>query len=213
MNKSNNALIAKVSDKIDDLAMNAGPEDVVMGDPVAGASALKEARGLWGRGAKLGRVEDLLGRAGLNAASSGSGGNIENATRQQLKRLLTNPKLTRGLTPDEIEAAKKAVLGTKGQNLLRHVGKLSPQGNGLMMGVNLLHTAASPATGIPAAAVGYGAKKLAESMTSKNAEALRTLVASGGKKAASDPQRLAIQNQTMALLRALMMGGAAQVPQ
>jgi hypothetical protein len=213
MNRSNNALLGKVSDKIDDFATNARPEDVLMGDPAAGSAALQQARALWGRGSKLERVDQLLGRAELNAGSTGSGGNIENATRQQMKRLLTNPAMTRGMTKDEIAATRKAVLGSKGQNALRLAGKLSPQGNGLMAMLNLVHMTTNPGLGVPVAAAGFGAKRAAEAMTSRNVEVLRSLIASGGKKTVPGAKSAAITDQTMALIRALLMGGATQISQ
>ena len=119
-----------------------------------------------------------------------AGGNIENATRQQLKKLLVDPKFRRGMTEEELAAAKKAVLGTPAQNLLRLAGKLSPQGNGLMLTGNAALSATAPAIGIPVALGAYGAKKAAEGMTARNVKALQALVASGGKAAQNTAKAL-----------------------
>jgi hypothetical protein len=210
-NPSNNALIGKMTERIDDLATKATADDVLTGDAQAAAAALKQGRDYWSRFRKLEKVDELLARAGLNAGSTGSGGNIENATRQQLKRLLTDKKLTRGFTPDETEAIRKAVLGTPAQNALRLAGKLSPGGNGLMMALGGATTALNPAIGIPAMALGYGAKKTAEAMTSRNADMVKKLIAAGGSKSALEGPKNSLQrlteSQRQAIVNALLAGG------
>jgi hypothetical protein len=211
VNPSNNALLGKTTSKVDDFLENLGPNDVISGDPALASSSLKEARRLWGQKAKLSRVEKLLDDAGLQAGATGSGGNIENASRQKLKTLLSNPKLTRGMTADEIEATKKAVLGSNSQNALRLLGKLSPQGNGLMMAIQAAGGVASGGMTIPLAVAGYGAKKASESMTKKNAELLKAIIAGGGSKAAVTPAKNAAQKaieKNKELLARLLMGGA-----
>jgi hypothetical protein len=122
--------LTKIINRIDELASSTDQSHILMGDAETGASSLKDARKLWSQGKKMDTVDELLNRAGLNAASSGSGGNIENATRQQLKRML-DPKLRRGLSADEQVAVMKAISGTKTQNALRLAGKLSPTTGGL----------------------------------------------------------------------------------
>lgn len=192
-NPSNNALLGKVTDRIDEFAANAGPNDVLTGDAAAASSALKEGRDYWQRFRKLEKVDELLGKAGLQAGSTGSGGNVENATRQQLKRLLTDKKLMRGLTADEKEAIRKTVLGTPTQNALRLAGKLSPQGNGLMLALGGAGSVAAPQIALPAMAVGYGSKKIAEALTRKNTGNLKDLIAVGGKKSTLAGPKNAVQ--------------------
>ena len=213
-NKSNNALTAKIIDRIDEVTMNPQAGDVIGGDSGKAASALKTAREMTKRQKKLELVNELLERARDNAGASGSGGNIENASRQQLKRLLSNPKYRRGLTPDELSAVKDAVLGTNKQNLLRLIGKLSPQGNGLMLLGHGVGLATAPMLSLPAAAVGYGAKKAAEGMTASNATYLKNLIASGGNAAAMQPVKNAaqrvIENQRDRIARALMVYGLSR---
>jgi len=195
-NPANNALIGKAAERIDDFAMGAGADDVLSGNPQVAAKALKEARTYWQRFRKSEKVNELLERAAVNAGSTGSGGNVENATRQQLKRLLTDKKLTRGMTPDELSAVKKAVLGTPTQNALRLAGKLSPQGNGLMLYLMGAGSVAAPHVTIPAMAAGYGAKKTAEALTRKSAADLQKLIAVGGSKSALQGPKNALQKLT-----------------
>ncbi len=216
LNKSNNALTGKVTSAIDDLVQNPQAGDVLAGDAGKAASAIKEARELYSRSAKLEKIGYLLKKAGLNAGSAGSGGNIENATRQQLKTLLTNPKLTRGMSADELAAAKKAVLGSPIQNALRLAGKLSPQGNGLMMALGGGAAVANPAIAIPAMIGGTLAKKGAEKMTQANVKTLERLVASGGNAAAlqapKNAAQKAIESRKDLIAKLLMAGGISALP-
>lgn len=210
-NKSNNAAVSKIIDRIDELATNADPSTVLMGDAKAGSASLQDARKLWGRGKKLETVNELLDRAGLNAGSSGSGGNVENATRQQLKRMLTNESMRRGLTVDEKAALRKAVLGSKTQNALRLAGKLSPQGNGLMLTMGAVGSYANPAVGIPAMVAGYGAKKTSEYLSRKSVGDLVNLIAHGGDAKTLPVIKNAVQllaeSKKQALAKALAVAG------
>lgn len=212
-NPSNNALINKIAERLDDAAMNAGPDDVLSGDPQAAAAAMGKARDYWSRFRKLEKVDELMARGELNAGATGSGGNIENATRQQLKRLLTDKKLTRGMTQDEIAAVRKAVLGSNTQNVLRLAGKLSPQGNGLMLAIHSALSATTPAVGLPVAAMGYGSKKISEALSRNSAEELRQIISAGGSKAAikappNAAQKL-LEAKKDAIIRALIAGGTS----
>jgi len=210
-NAKNNDMITEIIKRIDDFANNATPQDVLTGNSQVAAAALKEGRDYWSRFRKMGTVDDLLNRARLNAGSAGSGGNIENASRQQLKRILTDKKMMRGFTTDEKDAIRRAVLGTPGQNTLRLAGKLSPQGGGLMAALGTGFSFANPWIGLPAMALAAGAKKGSEAMTSRNAEIVRKLIAAGGSKSALEGPKNALQrlaeSQREPLIRALMASG------
>ena len=210
---SNNALIGKAIERIDEFMANATPNDVLLGNSQSATAALSRARDMWSRFRKLEKVEELLARAQNRAGSTGSGGNVENATRQELRKILDNKKLMRGFTPDEISAIRTAVLGTGTQNTLRLLGKLSPQGSGLMAALGLGGVASMPAVAIPALLGGAVAKRGAEAMTARNAETVKRLIAAGGKRAAITPapnavQRLADQYRPL-LGRALLSGSLA----
>lgn len=180
-NKSNNALTAKVVNAIDDVVDNPRAGEVIAGNGVEAAAAIKEARDAFARSRKLELVDTLMQRGKLNAGSAGAGGNIENATRQQLKRILTNPNMTRGFTEAELAALEKAVVGGSMQNLIRLLGKLSPQGNGLMMVMHALGAGTVPMYSLPLAAAGFAAKKGSEAMTRNSARLVEALIATGGK--------------------------------
>lgn len=209
-NKSNNALTSAIIEKIDDLLANPQAGDVLMGNSPAASSAYKEARDLASRLFKSEKVQKAVDGAELRAASTGSGGNVDNATRQNLRRILEKE---RGLKPDERAALETAVRGTPGQNALRLAGKLSPQGNGLMAALGIGATAMNPLmAGAPA--VGMVAKALADRATPRNVEELARIIQAGGSRAATQAPPNAVQrlahSKRDALIRALMAIGVQQ---
>lgn len=208
-NQSNNKVLTQIIGRIDEMVNAADPATVMMGNPKAGAAAIQEARGLWGRARKLETVEGLMDRASLNAGSTGSGGNVENATRQQLKRILTSETMGRGFSKAEKEATRQAVMGSKTQNTLRLAGKISPQGNGLMAALGLGGAVAAPQVAIPAMVMGYGAKKTAEHLSRKSVAELVNLIARGGVPApiVQNTVQLLAKSKREALSRALMAMG------
>jgi hypothetical protein len=165
--------------QIDHFIDTAGPEQITgAADPEQAAQLIRKARDLNTRVEKLGSLDQLDDTAGRRAARTGSGGNKENALRQNVDRFLTD---TGNLTPDEEAAARKVVMGTPTGNALREVGKLSPFGNGLGLAIHAVGGFTSHGTTLPLAAVGFGAKKVSEAMTRGNVAALRDLIAIGGR--------------------------------
>jgi hypothetical protein len=152
----------------------------------AQSDTLRTARDLHSRVQKIRSLDQLDVAAEDRAATTGSGGNVNNTTRQNVRRFRDN---TRNLTPEERAAADKVVRGTPAGNALRLAGKLSPSGNGLMAAGHL--AAVFPTHGT-SALVGVGgviAKKASEAITNRNVQALRDLIARGGKGAAREVSR------------------------
>lgn len=164
--------------QIDDFMDVAGPKQVLSGDPKAAAAGIKQARDLNTRFRKVEAVEDALESARLRAGSTGSGGNVDNATRQNLRRVLE----TGTWTPEEAAALEEVVMGGKAQNFLRQIGKLSPQGSGLMTALNIGGAATNPLLAIPGMA-GVLAKMAADGMTARKVTQLLELIAAGPKPA------------------------------
>jgi hypothetical protein len=178
-NPSQQKLARQIIDRIDDHVTNLKQPDVLMGDVRKGLPALKQGRELWGRLRRSEMVDTAVAKADLRAASTGSGGNADNATRQNVRRLLEKPK---GMSATEQKAANAVVRGSPGQNALRLAGKLSPSGNGLMAALGIGGTMVNPAVGI-ASLGGMAAKSAADRMTAKNVERLSQIIRSGGKSA------------------------------
>jgi len=160
--------------QIDDFIDTAGPNAVVAGDAQQAAGLMKNARASNTRFRKVEDVTDAVESAKLRAGSTGSGGNVDNAIRQNLRRVLENGK---NFSPEEEAALKSIVMGGKGQNALRLVGKLSPSGNGLMAALNLGSAATFGGMGAVPGAAGIGAKAAADAMTRQKVTSLLALMA------------------------------------
>jgi hypothetical protein len=203
-------MIAKIDEFLDDLA----PEQISGGDQTA-VQSLKRARDMHSRVVKLERLDEAAEAAKDQAARTGSGGNRDNANRQQIS---SATRKMRGLTPDEQAAVKRAVRGTPVQNAARQVGKLSPEGNGLSL---MLHAGALPMSGglsAGVAVVGAVSKRIAEAISRQNVKALSELIADGGTvgrraermlaaRAAKDANAKALYGRVMARVK-----GAPEVP-
>lgn len=158
-------------EKLDDFIDTASPIGAQQ-DEVTGA--INNARGLNSRYRKTDAIEKAVEDAKLSAAASGSGSNIDNALRQQVRKVYGK---TKGLTEEERKAYERVIKGGPGQNVLRAVGKLSPQ-NGLMMSLGIGGVMANPLLGVPLLA-GGAAKSVADSMTKRNVNQLLKVVSQG----------------------------------
>jgi hypothetical protein len=174
--------------QIDDYIAKAGAGDVSSGSASDAAGAITKARELNTRYRKTELIEDAIYDAGLDAASAGSGGNINNSIRQQLKRILKNDTDRAAFTADEIKEMELVVKQGTGEELLRLVGRLSPSGNGLMALLGLIGTVANPSlVAIPAA--GLMAKTAADLGTKAKISTLRRNVATGKPSPTYQPAR------------------------
>lgn len=194
-------------DKLDNFVDGLTATDVAGGvDPLKAVSALNKARETYAMRMKAQTIAEAFNAADLRAASTGSGGNLDNTIRQNIRAILSNPKKSRGFTSEEREMMEKVVRGGSLQNFMRWVGKLSPEGNGLM---TMLQTIGGVATGgatVPLAVVGFGAKKFADTATPRNVEALSRIIRSGGNL----PQVQMLPAQQRALLESMLVGGSQQ---
>lgn len=143
-----------------------------------GNSLTKNARDANSKFRKFDRVTNAAEKADLRAASTGSGGNVDNAIRQNIRAILASPKLSRGFTEAELAALEKVVRGGKGQNALRLAGKMAPQGNGLMAALGVGGAMVNPVLGIPSL-LGGAAKMSADRMTKSNLDDALRLIGNG----------------------------------
>lgn len=203
--KSDRAVAGVMKDRLDKFITSLTPADVNAGDPIKGVSALTKARDLWSKQSKADLIQTAVTKAERQAASTGAGGNLDNAIRQKIRALLDGPKAAT-FTKDERELMDKVVRGGTVQNLARLVGKLSPQGNGLMLLGHVVGGVSSGGATLPAAGVGYAAKKFADSATPRNVDALSRLIRSGGQL--PQPQQLTAAQQ--AALGGITRGVAQQ---
>lgn len=98
------------------------------GDDVA--AAVKDARELHRRVKGHESVSEAAEKAvRRGGGSTGSGGNLDNAIRQNIRQILDNPKRVKFFNQAERKAMEKVVMGSKGGNVARLLGKAAPTGN------------------------------------------------------------------------------------
>lgn len=184
-NPEQTAALHIVIDEIDNAVNSLGSKDIIVGDPRQGVNSLLKARELWTRVKKNERFADSIESAQLQAKSTYSGGNIENKTRQELRRFI-DPKVKsrpKNWTPDEAAALKEVVNGTLGQNSLRLFGKLAPQGNGLNLFLQLAAAGGTAGMSVPFSIAGAGAKYMADRGVRQAVQHLDELIRVGGSEA------------------------------
>jgi hypothetical protein len=189
---------------LDKFVEGAGAAHVTGGDPVAGSSAMNVARALNARYRKTEDFTTQMTKAEHQAGSTASGGNINNAIREKARQILDSPSRRAGYSADELATLEKLVMGGKGDDVARLIGKLAPGGNGLM---TALHTGAvihNPAMAV-VPVVAQVAKHMADRGTINRSRVMQALLARGG-----NPQKLpALAPKTAQALEALLAAQAA----
>jgi hypothetical protein len=158
--------------QIDDSMAQLTPRDAVINGQFIPrvVEQAQEARGNYAAYKHAQQAEEATSNAALQAASTGSGANIDNATRQKFRAILTSPKKRRGFTDDELTQMGQIVNGTFMGDAARLVGKLAPTGvvSGGMsaaLGHALGHT-------LLPAGIGMGAKMVSDAATRRAAARL-----------------------------------------
>ena len=145
-------------------------------DQNGGGDLVKSARAANARYAKADAVARAVSSAERRAASTGTGGNEDNAIRQNVRRLIE--KYERGGTsfkPDEIELMERVVRGSTAQNAARHVGRLSPTTGGMSGMLNTGAALLDPLLAIPGG-IGFVSKVIADRATKGNIQSLELAI-------------------------------------
>jgi hypothetical protein len=175
--RSDAAAASEAINRLDEFFAN--PAGAVAGDAGQLSRIAETARGNFAaakRSERVGRAEDL---ADLQAASGGSGANIDNAMRQRIKDILKSKKEAAGFSKEELEQMYKIVRGTPAGNTARLLGKLAPTGivsGALSGGAGAAIGGGAGAVALPL--VGFAAKKMSDVMTANQLSKLDELVRS-----------------------------------
>ena len=179
---------------IDDYMANLDPADAAVNEHFVPRlqAQMAEARGNYAAAKRAEKLDEAQESAIDRAATSGSGANINNVMRQDIRKILNNPRQLRGFSDEEIKQMRQIVRGTKVGNVARLIGKLYPAGvvSGGLSGL-AAHAVAGPAAVPVTWGLGYGAKKLGDISTARNIAKLSNMVRSrsplGSVPAASVP--------------------------
>lgn len=202
-------MLGKVIERLDDMLDTLQPHELVAGNAPAAVAALKEARGFWKQMRKAEIIDDALESAELRAASTGTGGNVDNAIRQNVRALLTDKRKRAQFTKEEQRLMVAVSRGSATHNLLRGIGGLSPDKGMIPLALSsalaggIVTGGVSPlaAAAIPAAML---ARRGAESLTKRNVARLSEGIRQAPKAApaGTQAQRVAAEARRRAALAA-----------
>lgn len=148
-----------------------GPQDTI--------DALNNARDLWSRSAKAQTLQNIIDKAKNNSTGFAQSG-YENALRSGFRKLLNNERGISRFNPDEVAAIKQVATGGSpfsATNLLRQVGKLSPQGAiPILSEIGMYGVAGPSALAVPAAGIaGRAGATVLQGAAARNAVNLAAL--------------------------------------
>lgn len=218
-------MAGRLTGAIDDFFGQAGPRDVVSGDPAAAVSLLREARANTAAMKRSDTIENALETALVRAEAAHSGKNIDNSIRQRMAAILLDPKKSRGFNEQELEAMRGVVRGEGVNNALRDAGKMLGGGGGLGgavaggLGATAGAFVAGPVGAVVGGALGAGGGRalnaLANRNTRQSAESLSALVRARSPAASEEIARYLQSNPQKqidrdALVRALLLSRELQ---
>lgn len=126
-----------MKDEIDSYLKNLAGSGNLGDDASATLSHLQQGRDFTSRIKKAEAITGAVTKAERRAASAGTGGNEINATRQNIRAMLDDPKQSRGFSQPERAQMEGIVRGTPGVNVGRMFGRLSPTAGALPMMGNM----------------------------------------------------------------------------
>lgn len=176
------------------------------------AEDLQRANRIFSQYSKASEVEKSLGEAERRAASTYSGGNINNAMRQEMRKVYERMLKRGGLSDDEKAAFETSIRGSRPENVARGVGKLAASRGGVMSLLNLGGMYANPGLMVPLSMTAEGAKYLGDRLTRRNLEEVSRVIRAGGRRRPVAPPPNAIERGASRLPSILSgPGGAAAV--
>lgn len=202
--------------ELDTLLENLDPSKVIFGDARAASQRMKAGNADYAAAKRSDAIEEAVVKAERKAGRAGAGQNFENALRQEISKILDSSKKVAGFSKSERETMEKIVKGSFSGNLLRHVGKLAPNGvvsTGIGGGIGAGIGAATGQDPYLSAGAALGIGGVARALSNRNtlnkvkalSETTRARSASalpGAGVPGIDPRRAAV-------LRALLANGGA----
>lgn len=191
-NKTNNALISKAVERIDELINSNDPNFMAGIDTKIGAQAIDVARKFAHRAFKLETAVNLVKKGNIQADRNITDTRVKSVKSQLAKINDPFSSWGRGFNPAEKEAAAKAARYTPAQRMLHGASVLNPAAGGklsaaghIAVGLTNLGSGNLLGLGLQAAGagVGMGLQKAAEHLAAKSVREFIDLVANGGVQA------------------------------
>jgi hypothetical protein len=187
---------------------------LLAGDANLANGILTEARANYASAKTAEKVAEKLRNADLQAGSTYSGGNLNNATRQKLRTLLTSKTQGRGLTSDELQTIEDTVRGSKVGNAFRAVGKIAGGGGGWgTLAAGWAGHMLAPGIGdVAVPAAGFAAKKVGDAMTRANAQKIVDQILARSPMGIANASRLPPAPSGLTAAQKMLLATAATVP-
>lgn len=167
-------------DEVDDFISNANASSMIAGSADDAADAIEAARLANSRFRKAELIDEAINRAELRASTGGTGGNSENAVRQNLRRLVEpGSRYRRFFSPEEQQAILRVVEGDNIQNLLRMGANFAPSKGGLSAMLGVGGTVAFPQVAVPSMVVGEVSRAAGASRRQALLDAMQQLIRTG----------------------------------
>ena len=154
-----------------------GEIDDMIAAKADGNATMRAARAANSRFSKAQVLNDAFNKAKRQTAATGSGGNILNKYRQAVNKIIDG-KEARYFSAEELAMMESFVMGDVSENTMRKIGKLSPNGNGLMTALNVYAATIDPAL-LAVTAAGTVAKESADKSAMRGSEALLDALSTG----------------------------------
>jgi hypothetical protein len=200
-----------VRKKIDTFLDGLNEDHVISGDPKYTKAMLDHARASWRPYAKMTEIEKGVEVAGHRAAATGTGANIENTLRQEIRKILDSDKRSRGYSPEAKAKMEEIVQGTFASNLARKVGKYAPTGAVSALPSILAYLARGKLMAGSVAGAGFLGKYLGEALTRQQISKLEDLIAAESPLGRSVVKRMQSEPQGT-VPEGIALGARAMVP-
>lgn len=145
-------------------------------DGGGGGDAMRAAREAHKTYLRLDHLEKAFEKAASRSSVTYAGGNQYNNYAKVFEKILSDPKQARMFTPEMLDFMNKAIDAPLSERLQRKLGKLSPDGNGLMLALSVIGGSVEPST-LAAFGAGAGAKALSDRTMLRKADDMMRLAA------------------------------------
>lgn len=168
---------AEIVGRLDDFVQGLGADDVDAGDLQTLQEVLPRARELWARMSRSQTVDDAI-EASENYLSGPASG-----LRNQFRRIVSNPRLSRGFSDAELQVMRRVSQGSIPERILYNLGSGMGQIGSAAVGGTVGAIGGGPVASLAGAMTGAGISgglsRAAESVARRNAEVARAIIANG----------------------------------
>jgi hypothetical protein len=175
--------------EFNDFLENMPASSVIRGSAEDFTSTVKRANANWSAARTAESLDARVAAKQLKAEAQNSGMNVSAKIRDDMATIVNNPRLNRGMRPDEVAQAKQIAEGTIPENLIRKAGTMMGGGGGLgAVGAAGLGYGVGGPGGLAIPVGGFLLRGLSNRMTLANANKLSEMIRSRAPLASATGQ-------------------------